>query len=155
MSIHGLPYLHAIHFCIVSEAFIPTNLLSSVGKAGADFTTKVGRVTSVEIASLAILVMNRVSEEKLGMITAFCRTDQAKVKPSDTLSTFFQWDSPKPGLVVVKVFTNSPHLPQLSFQSPYLDVTTLSVGALTTQFPLAWLLLHRLLPYSPTQIILP
>ena len=42
-----------------------------------------------------------------------------------------------------------------SFGSPYLDVTTLSVGTLTTQFPLAFLYLHRLLPYSPTQVVLP
>ena len=43
-----------------------------------------------------------------------------------------------------------------SFSFPYLDVTTLSVGALsTTQFPLAWLQLHWLLLYSSTQVILP
>ena len=38
---------------------------------------------SIEITSLAILVTDEVGEEKLGMITAFCRTEQAKVEPSD------------------------------------------------------------------------
>ena len=42
-----------------------------------------------------------------------------------------------------------------SFDSPYLDVTTLSLCALTTQFPLPLLHLCKLLPYSPTQIVLP
>ena len=42
MSVHGLPYLHAIHFH-VGLAFLLTNLLTPVGKAGADFPTKLGR----------------------------------------------------------------------------------------------------------------
>ena len=77
------------------------------------------------------------------------------MEPSDALSTLVQWDSPKPGVIVVKVFTNLPHLLLGSFRSSNLDVTTLSVGALTTQFILAQLHLHRSLPYSPTQIIPP
>ena len=110
---------------------------------------------STEITPLAILVMDGVVKGKLGMITAFCRSDQANVEPLDALLTSVQQDSPKPGVVVVKVFTNLHHLLWESFGSPYLDVTTLSVGALTTQCPLAWLHLCRLLPYSPTQIVLP
>ena len=101
------------------------------------------------------LVMDGVGEGKLGIITTFCRSDQAKVEPLDALLTLVQWDWPDPGVVVVKVFTNSPHLPWWSFGSPYLDVTTLSAGTLTTQFPLAQMCLCRLLPYSPTQVILP
>ena len=110
---------------------------------------------STEITPLAILVTDGVGERKLGMITAFCRSDQVKVKPSDALWNLVQQVSPEPGVVVVKVYTNSSHLLWGSFGSPYLDVTTLLVGTLTTQFPLAWLHLHRLLPYSPTQIVLP
>ena len=113
------------------------------------------RVRSIEIAPLAILVMDGVGERKLGMIPVFYRTDQAKVEPLDTLSTLVQWDSPEPGVVVMKVFTNLPHLPQGSLGSPYLDVITLSAGTLTAQFPLAQLHLHRLLPYSSSQTILP
>ena len=126
-----------------------------MGKAGADYITNTGRsIMSAEIAPLAILVMDGVGEGKLGMITTICISDQAKVEPSDALSTLVQWDPLKTGVTVVKVFTNSPHLLQVSFGSPYLDVTTLSAGTLTTQFPFALLHLCRLLPYSPTQGIL-
>ena len=150
MSVHGLPYLHAINFCIVLERLFPPLTFSALwGKAGADFITKVGRrAMTTEITPLAILVTDGVGEGKLGMITAFCRTDQAKVERSDSLSTLVQRDSTKPGVVVVKAFTNSPHLPQWSFGFPSLDVTTLSASDLTAQFPLSWLHLHRLLPYS-------
>ena len=110
---------------------------------------------STEIAPLAILAMDGVGEGKLGMITTFCRSDQVKVEHSDALLTLVQWDSPVPGVVVVKAFTNSPHLSWGCFGSPYLDITTLSAGTLTTQFPLALLHLFRLLPYSPTQVVLP
>ena len=61
---------------------------------------------STEINPLAILVMDGVGEGKLRMITAFCRSDQVKVGPSDALLTLVQQDSPEPGVVVVKVFTN-------------------------------------------------
>ena len=57
--------------------------------------------------------------------------------------------------VVVKIFTNLLYVLQGSFDFPYLDVTTLSVGASTTQFPLGQLHLHRLLLYSSTQVVLP
>ena len=126
MSILGLPYLCALCFgtLLTSPALL--------GKAGADFITNAGRRTmSTEITPLAILVMDRVGEGRLGMITTFWRSDQAKLEPSAALSTLVQQYSPKPGIVVVKVFTNSPHLPWGSFSSPYLDVTTLSVGTLT------------------------
>ena len=96
MSIQGLPYLHAIHFHIVSERFFTQLTYPALwAKAGADFTTNVDRrATSTEIAPLPMLVMDRVSEVKLGMITTFCRSDQVKVESSDTLSTLVQWDSP-------------------------------------------------------------
>ena len=157
MSIHGLPHLCVIHFFSVSERlFIWLTSSALWGKAGANFITKAGRrAASIEIAPLAILVTDRVVEGNLGMITAFCRADQVEVEPLDALLTLAQSDSPKPGVVVMKVFTNSPHLLQGSFGSPYLDVTTLSDGTLTIQFPLAQLCLCRLLPYSPTQIVFP
>ena len=89
MSVHWLPCLCTIHFCIVSERiFIRLTSSALWGKAGADFITKAGkRAMSVEITPLAILVMDRVGEGKLGMITAFCRTDQVKVEPLDALLT--------------------------------------------------------------------
>ena len=77
MSVHGLPYLCAIHVYVVSERHF-TWLTSSAlwEKAAVDITTEVGsRSISVEIASLASLVMDGVGEEKLQMITATYRTD--------------------------------------------------------------------------------
>ena len=151
----GLSACFLLSHC-VREAFHPTNLPNTVGNAGANFITNAGRrAMSTEITSLAILVMDGEGKGKLGMITTFCRSDQAKVEHSDTLTTIVLPDSPKPGVVVTKVFTNSPYLSQGSFCSPYLDVTTIPMGALSTQFPLALLHLHSLLPYSPTQVILP
>ena len=87
MSAHGLPYLHALCFGIVSERLF-TLLTSPVlwGKAGADFITNAGqRAMSAEITPLAILIMDGMGEGKLGMITNFCRSDQVKVESLDTL----------------------------------------------------------------------
>ena len=156
MSIHGLPYLDTLWFHITLERlFTHLTSLALWGRARADFIPNASqRTTSTEITTLAILVMEGVGMGGLGMITAFCRTDQVKVKPSDMLSTLVQWDSPK-SVGVVKVFTNSPYLPWQSFSSPYLDVTTFSDGTLTAKFPLGLLHLHWLLPYSSTQVMLP
>ena len=99
--------------------------------------------------------MDGVGKGKLGMITIFCRSDQVEVGLSDALSTLVQWDSSKPGVVVVKVFTNLPYLPWGSFGPFYLNITTLSVGTSTTQFPTCLVHMHRFLPYSPIQVILP
>ena len=71
------------------------------------------------------------------------------------LSTLCQWNSPKPSIVVVKMFANSPYLPREFSSFLYLDVTTLSSGALTAQFPLDQLCLWWLLPSSQTQVVLP
>ena len=125
------------------------------GKAGVQLITSNSQKTSGEIIPMAALVTNRVEEGNLAMVTTFCCHDQAKVGPSEALSTLLQWDSPKPSIVVDKIFTNSPYLPWGSFSLPYLDITTLSVGTLAAHLPLAWLCLCRLLSYSSTQVILP
>ena len=125
MSIHGLP-LFACHpfSCFVGKAFLPTNLLSPVVKSWGCLPHQRGRwATSAKITPLAILVMDGVGKGKLGLKTAFCRTDQGKVEPSDVLLTLDQHESPEPGVEVVKVFTNLLCLPQGSFGSPYLDIT--------------------------------
>ena len=140
--------------CCVREAFHPTNLHSTMGKAGAACITNIGKKLWVlKLILWQFWVMDGISKGKLGMITTFYRSDQAKVEPSDTHSTLVQWDSSKPGVVGVKVFTNLPHLPKGSYGSPYLDITTLSVSTLTTQLPLALVCLCRLLPCSCTQVI--
>ena len=73
---------------------------------------------SAEIVPLVILVTDGVGVGKLGMITAFCQTDQVKVEPSNKLSTLVQQNSPEQGVVVQKVFTNLPHLPQGPLDPP-------------------------------------
>ena len=153
MSLHGLSYLGALCFYIASEGLF-TWLTSPVlwGKARADFITNAARrAMSTEIAPLAFLVTDWVGEGRLGIITTFCQSDQVQVEALGAFLTLVYWDSPKPGVVVVKVFTNSPYLPQGFFNSPYLDVTTLSAGALTGQFPLVPMCLCRLLHILPVR----
>ena len=89
----GFPICTLSAFALCQRIF--TQLASSVlwGKAGANFITNVGRrAMSAEIAPLAILVIGGVGEGKLGMITAFCRSDQVKVEPSDALLNLDQQD---------------------------------------------------------------
>ena len=130
MSIHGIPHVHALCFGITLEGlFTCLASLALWGKSGTDFIHNTSRrVTSVEIAPLAILVTDGIGKGRLGMINTFCRTDQAKVKPLDVLSALVQQDSPEPGIVMMKVFANSAYFLQGSFSSPYLDVTTLPWG---------------------------
>ena len=47
----------------------------------------------------------------LDMVTTFCHHDQAKVESLEAISNLCQWDPPKPSVVVVKIFANSPYLP--------------------------------------------
>ena len=113
ISVHGLPYMCAVHFCVLLERHF-TQLTSPAlwGKAGADFIIYTSqRAVSAEIAPLAILVMGWVGKGKLGMITTFCRSDQAKVEPLDALLNLVHWDLPERGVVVVKVFTKLPLSP--------------------------------------------
>ena len=156
ISIHELDYLGTLHFCVVSERlFAQLTFPALWGKGGVNFITNANRkAMSAKIAPLAILVMDGVGEGSLEIVTTFCCTDQVKVEPLDMLLTLVQWDIPKPGKVVVKIFTNLPYLLWGSFGSPYLDKTTSWGGASTTQFLLAHLHLCRLLPYSSSQVIL-
>ena len=81
VDVHPWASLSAHHlFHIVSvRLFIQLTSSALWGKAGADFITKASRrAMSAEIAPLAILATDGVGEGKLGMITAFCRTDQVR-----------------------------------------------------------------------------
>ena len=89
------------------------------------------------------------------MVTTFCHHDWAKVESSAVLSTLCQQDSLKPGVVMVRIFANSPCLPLGSSSFLNLNVTTLSLGMLTTQFSLDQLCLWQLLPSSSTLVVLP
>ena len=94
---------------------------------------------------MVVWITDGVEEGSLGMVTAFCHHDQAKVK-SDGPS--------QPNVVVARIFANSPYLPWGSSSFLYLDITTLSSAVLTVQFPLDQLCLQWLPLYSPTLVVL-
>ena len=146
MSIHVLPFLCTIHFCIVLERLFSWLTFSALWGKSWGWLPHQSRQKSYRHwnHSLSDFSYRWGRGGKWGLITAFCRIDEAKVESVDTFLTLVQHGSPKPGVVVVKAFTNTPHLPWGSFRSPYLDVTTLSAGALSAQFPLVQLHLHRL-----------
>ena len=138
--------LERLFTCLTSPA--------KCGKDGVEFITHNGQKISGEAIPMAVLVTDGVGEGCLSMETTFCYHDQVKVEVSEALSTLHQHVSPEPSVVVVRMFTNSPYLPQGSFGFLYLDVTTLSGGVSSTQFPLDQLHLCRLLPYSATKVVL-
>ena len=157
ISILELPHLSTLHFCIVSvELFSQQVSLELWGLDRGELITRSGRKSVGEaVIPMAHLVTDGVGEGFLEMVTFFCCSHQAKVQPLVVLSTIFQWDSPELGVMVVKIFTNSPCVPWRSLSLPYLDITTLSVGDLTIQFPLTWLHLCSLLLYSSNPVVLP
>ena len=124
-------------------------------EAGVEFITNNGQKIGGEAIPMVVLVMDWVGEGNMGMVITFCHHDQAKVEASKVLSVLCQHNSLEPSVVVVRRFINSLYLPWGSFGFLYLDATTLSWGTLSTQFPLDWLLLCRLLPYSDTEVVLP
>ena len=104
---------------------------------------------------MASLITDGVNKGKLGMVTIFCYSNQAKVEPSVMLPTLVQWDSHEPFVVVMKIFTNSPYFPWGSFGFSFLDIATLPEGTPSIQFLLSWLCLCWLILFSPNQVILP
>ena len=60
---------------------------------------------------MVVLITDGVEEGRVGMVPTFCYHDQAKVESSEALSTVHQQDSPKPSIVVVIIFPNSPYHP--------------------------------------------
>ena len=52
------------------------------GKVGVEFATKMGLKISAEVSPTAILITDGVEEGKLGMMTTFCHSDQAKMEAS-------------------------------------------------------------------------
>ena len=125
------------------------------GKAGVEFTTNNIQGMSGEDIPMMVLVMDGVREGNLGMVTTFCHHDQTKIEASEALSALCQHSLPEPSVVIVRRYTNSSYPPQGSFNFLYLDVSTLSGGASSAQFPLDRLCLHRLLPHSDTEVVLP
>ena len=80
---------------------------------------------------MAILITDGVGEGKLGMVTVFCCSDQAKVEPLVMLPTLVQQNLPEPAMVLMEIFTNSPYFPLGFFGLSFLDIATLPEGAST------------------------
>ena len=156
MSVREIPFMGTLQFRIISERLF-AHLASPAmwGKAGVEFITNNNCNLSGEAVPMVILDMDGVGEGNLGMVTPFCCHNQAKVEAFKALSALCQCDSLEPSVVVVRRYTNSPYIPQGSFSFLYLDISTLSGGTSSTQFPLDQLCLHRLLPYSNTEVVLP
>ena len=55
-----------------------------------EFITSTGWKINSEVIPMTGLVSNWVEERNLGMVTTFCHHDQAKVEPSEVLSTLLQ-----------------------------------------------------------------
>ena len=120
-----------------------------------EFVTSNGWKISGEAIKVVIMVTDRVREGNLGKVTTFCCHDQAKMEASDALSALCQCNSPEPSVIVVRRYTNTPYIPWGFSHLPYLDMSTPSGGTSSTQFPLHWLCLHRLLPFFDTEVVLP
>ena len=138
--------LERLFTCIASPAMW--------GKAGMEFITSNGPKISGEAAPMVILVTDGVGEGNLDMVTTFCCHSQAELEASDALSAQHQWNLLEPSVVVVRMYTSTPFLPQGSSYLLYLDVSTLSRDASSTQIPLDWLHLHKLFPFSDTEVVL-
>ena len=104
---------------------------------------------------MVILVTDGVGEGNLGMVTTFWYHNQAKMEASDAHCTLHQCDSVKPSVVVVRRNTNTPCIPWGSSHFLYLDVSSLTRGTSSVQFPLDQLCLCSLLPYSDIEVVLP
>ena len=123
-------------------------------KARMEFITSNSQKISGQTIPNVILVIDGVGDGYLGMVTTFCCHNQAKIEASDALSALYQCDPPDPSVVVVRRYTNTPYILWGSSCLPYLEVSTLSEGTSSTQLPLYWLHLHRLLPFSDTEVVL-
>ena len=87
-----------------------------------------------EATPMGILITDGVGEGHLGMVTTFCYHNQIKMEASDGLFALHQCDLPKPSVVLVKRYTNTPYIPQGTSTFLYADVGTLSRGTSSMKF---------------------
>ena len=120
-----------------------------------EFVTSNGQKISGEAIPMAILVTDGAEEGNLGMVTTCCYHDQAKMEASNALSALHQHSSLQPSVVVVRRVHQHSLYPSRVSHVSYLYMSTLSEGISSAQFPLDQLHLHRLLPFSETEVVLP
>ena len=100
-----------------------------------EFIPSTSQKISGEIVLMVVLVTDWVEEGSLGMVATFCHHDQAKMEPSEVLSTLLQHDSPKLSSVVVKIFANPPYFPQGVFWLPLSGCNHSSSGHISHPIP--------------------
>ena len=155
-SLWELPLLGALQFRLILERLFAHIATPDMwGKTGVEFITHTGQKISGKATPMVILVTDGVGEGNLGTVTSFCHHNQAKMENSDAISTLHHCDLPQPSVIVVRRYTNTPYIPWGTSCFLYLDVSTLSGCTSSTQFPLDWLHLCRLLPFSKAEVILP
>ena len=156
MSVWELPLLGTLQFKIILERLFAHIASPAIwGKAWVQFITSNIQKISEEAIPMAILVTDGVGEGNLGMVTTFCQHDQAKMEASNALSALHQGNLLEPSVVVVRQYTNTPYILWQSSHLSYLDISTLFGGTSSTWFPLDWLHLCRLIPFSNTEMVLP
>ena len=155
-SLHELPLLGALWFRLILERFFAHIASPAIwGKTGVEFITDISPRHSDETTPMVVLITDGVEEGHLDKVTIFCHHDQVKMEISDALFTLHQCNFAKPRVVVARRYTNTPYIPWGTSQLLYLNVSTLSRGASSSQFPLDCIHLWRLLSHSRTEVILP
>ena len=151
-----LPLLGTVCFRLISERFFAHTASPTIQrKTGVEFMTDTSPRISREATPMAILITDGVGKDCLRMVTIFCHHNQNKMEACDALSALCQHDSPEPRVVVVWRYTNTLYIPQGTTRLLYLDISALSRGPTSVQFPLGYLCLQRLLPYSKNEVLLP
>ena len=124
------------------------------GQASVELISDSGWRIRSEIVPMTVLITDGVEGRSLGIVTTFCHHDQAKDGVICSALHLTPMGLSLTKHSVVRIFANSHYLLWGSSSFLYLDVTTLSSGALTAQFPLDQLCLWQWLSYSPTLVIL-
>ena len=151
-----LHVMGAIQFRIILKKFFTHVAPPGIwGKTGVGFVTDTDPRVSGEATPTTILITNGVTEGYLGMVTTSCYHVHIKMEAPDVLAAFHQHDSPEPSIAVVRWYTNTPYILHGTSRLLYLDMSTLSGGVSSAQFPLDCLHLWKLFPYSKTEVLLP
>ena len=91
---------------------------------------------------MVILITDGDGKGDLGMVTAFCSHNQVKIEASEVFTAICQHDSPMPTVFMVRRYTNTPLISQVTSKLLYLNVSDLPQGTSSGKFPLDYLLLR-------------
>ena len=108
-----------------------------------------------ETTNTVTLIIDGVGESDLGMVTVLFHAKQARIEFCNALSILHQHYSCQLSVVVVRRYTNTPYILGGISCSLYLDMSALSGGDTSAQFPLYRVWLCQLLPFGDTEVLLP